>query len=165
MDGIAQLGINGMAVLTYIVNVGIIFFIIYKFVIQPLVKWMDERRNLITSNVREVQDLKLKFDTQLQKEREENKKKVDEMVQDMTEAKQRAELQAHAIIADAQKRKDEIMQKAEEEVTLAKKQALASLEEQLVQKVISIALTALRTESSPEKVATIIKQQWKERTY
>ncbi len=165
MDGIAQLGINGIAVLTYIVNFGVIYFIIYKFVIKPLIKWMDARRELITSNINEVQELKKNFETALQKEREEHTEKVNAMIQDMSDAKNRAEVQAQQIIADAQIRKDEIMNQADQEVVLAKKQALDSLEEQLLQKVISITLVALRTESSPEKVATIIRQQWKERTY
>lgn len=165
MEGLAKLGIDWIAVLTYIVNTGLILYVINRFAVKPIAFWAEKRRDQIASNINEIENLREEFTREIEREREENRKKIESLEKNMDDAKLKAEEEAKNILAQANIQKDSIIQKAYNEVELIKKQALESLESELLDKVTTVVLTALRTNSTPEKTVTIIRQQWKERNY
>lgn len=165
MEGLAKLGINWMAVLVYIINTGFILYVINRFAIKPIASWAEERRNVIASNINAIENLKEDFSKEIEKERSENMKKIESLERNINDSKIKAEEEAKKIINDAHLEKDSLIKKAYSEVDIIKKQTLESLEEELLDRVTKVVLTALRTNSTPEKTVTIIRQQWKERNY
>ena len=165
MEGLAKLGINWLAVLTYLVNTGFILYIINRFAVKPIAAWAEKRREAIASNIAAVENLKSEFALEIEKERKQNSSKIESLEKNMNDAKIKAENEAKKIIAEANLQKDSIIQKAYSEVELIKKQTIESLEEELLDRVTKVIVTAMRTNSTPEKTVTIIRQQWKERNY
>jgi F0F1-type ATP synthase membrane subunit b/b' len=165
MEGLAKLGINWLAVLTYLVNTGFILYIINRFAVKPIATWAEKRRETIASNIDAVEKLKNDFSLEIEKERKENQDKLKSLENNINESRIKAEIEAETILKDAHSQKDEIIKKAYSEVELIKKQTIESLEEELLAKVTKVVVTAMRTNSTPEKTVTIIRQQWKERNY
>jgi F-type H+-transporting ATPase subunit b len=165
MEGLAKLGINWMGVLIYFINTGFILYIINRFAIKPIASWAEKRRDAIASNINAIEHLKEDFAIEIEKERSENMKKIESLEKNMNDSKIKAEEEARKIINDANAQKNSIITKAYSEVDMIKKQTLESLEEELLDRVTKVVLTALRTNSTPEKTVTIIRQQWKERNY
>lgn len=81
MEALSKLGIDPWSILLYVVNMGLIYFILAKFVIPKILRYLDERRNQIQNNLAEADLLKTEMEKQqeaMRKEREEMSHKIQE---------------------------------------------------------------------------------------
>ena len=81
MEALLNLGIDPWNILLYVGNMGVIYFILAKYVIPKILRYLDERRNQIQNNLAEADLLKTEMEKQqdaMRKEREEMSHKIQE---------------------------------------------------------------------------------------
>ena len=93
MEALQKLGIDGASILFYLVNYGVLFFILNKFVIRPLTKTMDERSNQIRTNLQEAEQLRIDFQTEMARKTAEASDRDQQLNHDLTAIRENAGLQ------------------------------------------------------------------------
>jgi F-type H+-transporting ATPase subunit b len=131
-DGIGALGINGQAFLIQLLTFAIVFLILRKFAFKPILKVMQQRRELIESGVQLGEDMRkerAELDTRVERELQDARKKADGIIADsQTTARQiqsEAETKAHS-------KADVILKEAEGRIQQDTARARKQLEKELV---------------------------------
>ena len=161
MDALQRLGIDGWSLLLYLVNYGILFLVLGRWIYKPLMKMMDERTERIRGNLEEAERLKGTFQKEMDRRTQENDTFVKSMQLELMHARTEAETRAKAMIAEAEARREVLMTKTHEEIAVMKKRIVADVERELLGKIEAIALAAMRSDHvRTEALASSVKQAW-----
>lgn len=163
MDALQRLGIDGWSVLLYLVNYGILFFVLNKFAFQPLAKAMEERANTIKNNLDEAERLKRDFQSGMEERAKENEAFIKSMQLELVRTRADADAKANALVAEAEAKREELIAQAYVDVAAMKRRAISDVEKDLVQKIERIALTAMGSAASErEEVRERVGASWNE---
>ena len=162
MEGLAKLGLDLKGIVFYMVNFGVVLWVIKKFVFTPLLAWADKRRESISQNLDAAEQIKSTFEKEMVERESEHKKYVENLRAGFEKSEQQAKDQAREIITGAEKERQRILAQAKEETVSLKVQLRQELEEQLLGKVTKIVTTSLRNGVTPETAAVIVENMWRE---
>lgn len=98
MESLARLGIDLNSLLLYAVNFGLIVLAVWYFFSKPILRILDERRNLIDGNIKEAEKLKAEMIKEREKMADEKKKFEEKLESEMKKL--------HAELADKRKSQD-----------------------------------------------------------
>ncbi len=133
-----------------IINIIVLFLLLRKFLIKPILNVMNKRDEIIKNgldNARtkeaEATVMKNKYEKQLS---EANK----ESAQIISDAKKEAQAKSQNILDDANKRADIIMQNANKEIEVAKTKAVSEAKEQIAQLAVEVAKKVATTSSNEQ---------------
>ncbi|MEI6101491.1 MAG: F0F1 ATP synthase subunit B [Eubacteriales bacterium] len=151
------LGIELQQLLFHLANMAIVFLIVWKLLYKPMVRFMDQRKNLIKTQIEEA--------AAKQTEAEQLKAKYDEMVlnaQSLTadlieRSKTAADDQARQIVASAQQTASEYMVRSKRDVQLLKSRARDEMRGEITDMAVGIARKILKREVTPEDNKDIIE--------
>lgn len=161
MDGFAKLGIDIKSVVMYVVNFGILVFLLAKFLYRPTLKILDDRRNTISGNLKQAEELKEKFEAAMLEKEKEGQKMMQELKQKIEHAKEQAENQALQLRKQAEYERQEILKKTHEEIAVLKNELDKNFERELLDRISKILSFALRSNLPPETVIQNLKAAWK----
>lgn len=161
MDGLSKLGIDLKSLIFYLINFGVIVFVLAKWVYKPMMRFLDERRKTIEQNLEASENLKKEFAEKLSKKEAESDQKIKDLQQQIQESKRSAELKAKELIAEAEQEKQRIIDQAKGQSDILYKQLASQIEEDLLNKVARLIETAMRKSADPEDVANEVKKAWK----
>jgi len=99
MEGIGSLGINGSTLIAQVVNVAILFGLLYLVAYKPIMRMLDERSNKIKESMENTEHIK----QQAERAEEEASKRIEEAAKEGQEA-----------IARAMRTGDEVRQEAQQ---------------------------------------------------
>lgn len=162
MEGFTKLGIDLKSLIFYLVNFGVIVFILAKWVYKPLLRFLDERRDTIAKNLEASENLKQEFAHKLAEKEAESEKKIKELQAEISESKQTAASKARELIAEAEVEKQRIIDQAKGQSDILYQQLASQIEEDLLNKVARLVETAMRKSADPEDVASEVKKAWKQ---
>jgi F-type H+-transporting ATPase subunit b len=155
------LGIQPVLLLAQLINVGILFFVLQKFLYKPILKMLDKRKAEIEEGLNLTQKMS-KEEAKLKERQEEltsTAKKEAKAVLD--EAKKQGEQEKKQIVADAHKQASEILAKAQKAAEAAKEQALESVTAEAVelasQMVVKLAPEVLSDADHHKLIALHVK--------
>ena len=129
-SGIGALGLNLSSLVIQLVTFLIVFLVLKKWAFKPIMKIMDERRNLIESGVKLGEDMK---------------KKSAELEEEVTKQLHDARLEADKLITSANQEARELQQAAEENARVKADQITAEAKAKIEQD-IAIARKKLEKE-------------------
>lgn len=162
MEGLAKLGFDLKGIVFYMVNFGVVLWVIKKFVFTPLIEWADKRRESINANIEAAEKIKDAFKQEMIERDAEHKEYVEKLRAQYEQSTDQAEKKAREIIAEAEKERQRILAKAKDETVSLKNQIREELESELLKKVTKIVTTSLRTGVTPETAAVIVENMWRE---
>lgn len=114
MDALTSLGIDLKSLIAQVVNFGILFFLLSKFLYKPLVNILEERKNKIAKGLKDS----LEAEERLAQAQTSSKKQIGEAVTQanliIEKAKKEADIEARQIIEKAQEKASGIILKAKE---------------------------------------------------
>lgn len=161
MDALQRLGIDGWSLVLYLVNYGILFFVLGKFIYKPLTKAMDARSKSIRGNLEEAERLKIDFQTEMDRRTKENDEYIKSMQLELMHARTDAEDRAKTLISDAEKKREELITQAYSDVDSMKARIVSEVEQELLEKIEKIALAAMSGDAIPRKaVSDSVKHAW-----
>jgi F-type H+-transporting ATPase subunit b len=155
------LGIQPVLLLAQLINVGILFFVLKKFLYKPILKMLDKRKAEIEEGLNLTQKM-AKEEAKLKERQEELASQAKKDAKAMLdEAKKQGEQEKKQIITDAHKQAQEILAKAQKAAEAAKEQALESVKAEAVQlasqMVVKLAPEVLSDADHHKLIATHIK--------
>lgn len=136
----------------------ILYFIFKKFLYKPVARYMQNRSDLIQSEIDQAKDLKLEA-----KYIKENQEKIinDAHIQSkkiIVDAKKISDEIKDNIISEAKKEAKEIIKKAEKEAQKQKQEALEDMKNQSVELAVLIAQKILEEQLSVDKQNLLIDE-------
>ncbi len=114
MDAFQRLGIDLHSLLLYVVNFGLLAFILGRLLYKPLLRVLDERRDTIKGNLREAEELRAALDRERAERKEEAERMLAQIREEQARARAEAEAKAAALLAQADVRREEMMREAKE---------------------------------------------------
>lgn len=160
MDGIKQLGVDWKAIVLYIVNFGVLLFFLTRYLYNPLLKWMDDRRNLIKQSLEEAESLKVQFKEDILAKELETKKLVAQMQKELHESREKSKELAEKLLKEAEVEKAKILQAANLEAAEIKKDLARQAEEEIFKRVSVLLSEAIKNNTSPADVKATLKKAW-----
>jgi F-type H+-transporting ATPase subunit b len=160
MDALQKLGIDGWSLLLYLVNYGILFLVLGKFVYKPLAKIMDERSHTIQRNLAEAEQLKHDFQKEMDRRAKENDEFIKSMQLELMHTRTEAEARAKSLIAEAEMKREELITKAYGEVAAMKDRMVSDIERELLQKIGRIASVAMADAATEDAVSESVDRAW-----
>jgi F-type H+-transporting ATPase subunit b len=125
------LGIDPALLITQIVNFAILLFLLYRFLYDPVLNMLQERRERIREGLAEAERVRAEaeeqrqeYEEELAQQRQESQKRIQQAMQASEEAKEE-------ILAEARKEAKRIKDQAREEIEYERRQALEQLRTQV----------------------------------
>ena len=161
MDALANLGIDGWGLLLYAVNFGVLIWLMHRFAYKPLVRMMDERRELIRTNVQEAQALRSEWEEKAEVEEEARKKREQELDVRVTEAKSVARKEAKIMIEEAQKQREAILSQASRAAEQTMNTTIDRTEKEILDRVRRVVAHVLESDIPEDVVNASVERSWK----
>ncbi len=160
MNVLSGLGIDLWALLIYVVNFGVIVLILRKFVYRPLLSFLDKRRELISQNISEAEELKKKFSAELIAKENETKALLTRMRQEIAQVKEQAEHRAEDMIREVQQERSRLLRETDQEIVALKADVYRQIETEIKQRIEKMLLTILGKNVPQEVVKKSISEAW-----
>jgi F-type H+-transporting ATPase subunit b len=143
-------------ILAYTINIGILFFVLWKVLYKPVKKFLDEREARYQRRAEEIerrdhdtQEQKAKYEELLGHAEEESESLV-------REARSTANRRAEDILADAEKQAEELIRQARKQIADEQRIAKLEMREQIVELAVDMASRILEREVSAEDHKRIV---------
>ena len=157
-----KLGINLESFLFQVINFGILFFILGKFVYPKFLEMLDERKEKIQQGL----ENSAKIDTELKSIEEKKEKELvktqEETLSIIKKAREEAQKTKKAIEDDAKEKASTMMKQAEEEIEKKKEQMMKDFSHQAVDLALLAAKNIIKTEITQIDKNTLLNQSLEE---
>lgn len=151
MDAFAKLGIDLWGIVLYVTGFGVLLLVMARYVYKPLLRYLDERRELIRSSVEEAETLREKFEEEVAKQNADNEAYIADVRSKMAEAQRFAKQSARELVADANVRRERLLAEAKDQAEELKDQVLGEVEGELKSRMEKVVLSVLE-KSVPKEV-------------
>ena len=162
MDAFAKLGIDGLSILLYLVNFGILLFVMRRFVYRPLLSFIDGRREMIAQSVAEAESLRKEFAQATEDHSRQNDAQMLELRTKTEEIKQHAQAEANKVIEAARSEREALMTATREELERLKANIVKDVEAELQEKIKKVLLLILRDSVPAEAVQKSVENAWQD---
>jgi len=162
MDAFAKLGIDGWSILLYLVNFGILLFVMRRFVYRPLLSFIDGRREMIAQSVAEAESLRKEFAQATEDHSRQNDAQMLELRTKTEEIKQHAQAEANKVIEAARSEREALMTATREELERLKANIVKDVEAELQEKIKKVLLLILRDSVPAEAVQKSVENAWQD---
>lgn len=141
-----RLGINGPLFISQLINFGLIAFLLYRFLYNPVLTALQNRQMRIRESIENAEQVK----QQLARAQQDYEARLAEARQEAArivgQANERAQVSAQEIIAQARSDAERIQQEARQQAQQEREQLLRGLQAQLSNLVIQTASTVVGQE-------------------
>ncbi len=161
MEALSQLGIDLWSVLLYLVNFGLILWVLTRYVYKPLMKYVDERRETIKNNVNEAEELRQTFESKMKEQEERLATESAEAQEKLAGAKKFAKQEAKDIIVDAQLQRDSILMDANAQANVIKGGILDEAQAATKARIMAVVQAVLEGGLPEETVKQSVETEWK----
>ncbi len=155
---IGLFGLNGKLFIAQLVNFGIVFFVLWKWVFKPVAAGLAKRTEKIEQSLAEAQkitDDKLTFETWKQGEISTVRTEAAAII---TQAKQEAEAVKLSIADKTKQEQERIINQAKTQIEQEKQNALQEIKSEVADMVVKATETIIGEKLDPKKDEALIKQ-------
>lgn len=160
MDAFGRLGINWWGVALYMVNFGVVLWLMAKFVYKPLVKAIDERRDDIRKNLEEAEALRVDFAAREERVKAEAAAALTAVKEEAKRLSEKAQADAAAVVAEAEARKGAMLAEAEARVRAMEAEIMQRVEKEAVSRVATAVERILRHGVDQKMVEESVRAVW-----
>lgn len=160
MEALSLLGIDLWSVFLYIVNFGLIFFVIWKFFSNPIIETLENRRDQIQNNISEAEKLRNELAHQkhlMEKEKEELKTsmqtEMDNLKSDLEKKRKEAE-------SDIDMRRTKMLEEVKKTIDEQKSAIKNDLKEDIVGIVTRMVLYIVSNKVPEDVISASARQAW-----
>ena len=158
MQAFATLGLNWPGFLWHLVNFGILFFVLWKFLFPPVLKMLDERQERIRESMERAEALK----EESTRAAEAVKAQLDEARREgqniINQATQIAERIKSDQQAQAQAEYETILKRAQDDAAREREQAFAELRQQVADLAVAAAERIIRKQLDPAAQRQLVNE-------
>lgn len=162
MEKLLTLGIDWQSIIVYVVNFGILFYFVGKFLVPKLLHFLDERQKTIEDSIKEANLLKEDFQkklSEIEKEKEEAKL---QLLKELDEVKKTLESKRKELTDSMENERREMLEKAQKEIDERKDMLIKEVEERMLDVVKQMVLFVVQNKLPAELIESSVKDAWKE---
>lgn len=162
MEKLLTLGIDPLAIVVYLTNAGLLLIVLTKFLYKPVLKIIDDRRDLISNSIDEAQKLKESYAKEL-KASEEQREAVEAALQEeLANLKKFSEEKRAELIADMDKARSDLMQKAQDEIDQKKASLIKDAEKEIKVIMTKVILDIVQNKVPETVIQESVQEAWKQ---
>lgn len=161
MDALLKLGIDWQSIIFYIINFGILFAIIGKYFVPPILSILDKRREAIEGSLHEAEKLKKEFQNKMLEIESEKSEVQQRMMKEMDNLAKTLEKKKAEMTAELQAQRQKMMDDAQREIELRKSQIVKDAEAQTVELIKKMVMYIVQNKLPQELVEQSVKDAWK----
>jgi F-type H+-transporting ATPase subunit b len=162
MEALKALGIDPWAVLLYLANFGLLLAVLTAFLYKPILKFLDERREIVRKDLEEVGSLRHALTEEKERSESESRLLVAEAAREVAAAKAEAGEKSRELLAEAEARRAGMMSAAEIEIADRKRKLVGEVEADLLRKIEAVTMRVLQEKVPAEMVKTSVEDAWSE---
>jgi len=162
METLLKLGIDWQSMILYLINFGILFFLVSKYVVPKVLKYLDERNETIKNSIEEANRLKTEFQeklSEIEKDQEEAKFKL---LAEMEQVKKQLEIQRKELVEKMEAERKEMMDKAQKEITERKDMLLTEVEGRMLEIIKKMVMFVVQNKLPEDVIVKSVKDAWTE---
>lgn len=159
---LANLGIDAWGVVLYLVNFGILFFFLNKYLYKPLIKFLDERRQTIKESIEAAERARVEFAEKTAAHEADLKSKMAALESEILQVKNAAQNDAVAMVKSAEERRDRMVQEARQLIESAKRGMVQEVEQEILQRMERAIVAVLGKKVDVSEVRKSINDAWQE---
>lgn len=160
MDALLKLGIDWQSIIFYIVNFGILFFLIGKFFVPPILGILDKRREAIQTSLSEAEKLQREFQKKMSEIEAEKAEAQQVMIKEMDKLQASLDKKKHEMKVEMEAQKLKMMEEAQKEIEARKAQILHDAEAQTVELIKKMVMYIVQNKLPAEMVEQSVKEAW-----
>ncbi|KAA0206458.1 hypothetical protein EDM68_02075 [Candidatus Uhrbacteria bacterium] len=160
MSALQNLGIDLWSLVLYLVNFGLLAAVLTKFLYKPLLRTLDKRRETVKKNLDEAEELRKTLAEEREKREAEARLISADAAKQLAAARADAEAKAREVLADAEKKREQMLAETVEEISRRKRMMVAEVEQELLARIETIAMTVLRDKVPAGVVRDSVKESW-----
>jgi len=160
MSAIGSLGIDLNSIILYVVNFGIIFFFVSKYLSGPIISMLEKRAKKIKDNLEEIDKLKVEI-SKNQKELEESKRKaLDEMNANILRMNNELEEKTKKAMAEVEVEKEKMLKAAEAKIETRKEKLMEEVKEDILKRVQNMVNYIVSNKVPKDIVEESVAEAW-----
>lgn len=160
MEALSKLGIDLWSILLYVVNMGILFYIIGKYVVPKILRFLDERRHQIQTNLTEADLLKTEMEKQqeaMKKEREAMSKKIQE---ELEQTRKLLDARRKEAEKDIEEKRAKMLEEVQAVIAQEKGNLIRSAQQEILNTVQRMITYIVSNEIPEEVVKNSVTKSW-----
>ena len=161
---LTSLGIDTWGILLYLVNFGVIFFMLKKYLFTPLLKYLDERREIVRQSLAAAEAARAELEEMQAMHDKQIKEKLAEMEAQVHTIRTTAAEQATRLIQEAEERRDRMVQEARQLIESAKRGMVQEVEAEILQRVERAIVAVLGKKVDATEVKKSVSEAWHDAT-
>jgi F-type H+-transporting ATPase subunit b len=160
MEALQKLGIDGWGLLLYLVNFGVLLVVLERFVFRALLKYIDERRDRIATNVNAAEEMRATLEVEREKEIALRKERESEIDDRLRAVKQVARDEAKKLLTDAETQRELMLNQARSAADQTVDGAMDEAQAQMLERIQAVVMHVLKEEIPEETVKDSVKKSW-----
>lgn len=161
MDALLKLGIDWQSIIFYIINFGVLFFIIGKYLVPPILNMLDKRRDAIQSSLTEAEILKNEFHKKMEEINVERAESQQTMMKEMEKLNKTLEKKRAEMKVELEQQRQKLLDEAQKEIDSRKAQIVKDAEAQTVELIKKMVMYIVQNKLPAELVEQSVKEAWK----
>lgn len=162
MDALANLGINWISMIQYLVNILLLVGILWYFLYKPVLAIIDKRRTAITNSISEAETLKIEFEAKLASMEAEQKALHARLEEEAKKASDEIAATKSQLIQDMRQKRQELMEETAKDIEEARATLVSKVENEILSAMKHIVVTTLQQSEHTPIVEKSIQDEWSE---
>jgi F-type H+-transporting ATPase subunit b len=161
MENLLKLGLDWQSIVFYIVNFGVLFLVIAKYLMPVIFKFLDERRDKIQGSINEANRLQNEFEGKLKALADEKQTALSELNMRIEALNKEIISKKAELIAEMDLARQNMMASAQKEIDERKALLIGEVEDQVKDLMKKVVLYVLQNQVPEEAVSSSIQDAWK----
>jgi len=160
MEGLANLGIDPKAILVYIVNIGFLTVILWYFLYNPIIGFLEKRQAKITETIKEADHIKAEFEKKLAQMEAERAKTQAELKAEVEKMEKFIEQRKAELTAEMESEKQKLLAKAALDIEKRTANLVKDAEKQLLEIIKKIVLEIVHNKVPADVIQGSVSEAW-----
>lgn len=161
MEALQSLGIDFISIAAYIVNFGLLYFIIAKFAVPPFLRLLDERAKNIESSIEEANRLKKEFQQKMDEINMEKQQTHAKMMKEMENLNKALERKKAELVDEMNNQKIKLLEEAQKDIDRRKSQLIKEAEQETLNTTMRVINYILQNKVPQDVVEGSVREAWK----
>lgn len=161
MDKLLSLGIDPWQMLLYLVNTGLVIFILSRYLYKPILNIIDKRKEAIINNIEEAKNLQDEFEKKVTESERRRKESEEKLKEELKKLEKYTEQKRSELIAEMDQVRNDLMERTHKEIEERKANLIQEAEETIKGLMTRIILEIVENKVPEEVIQESIHSAWK----
>lgn len=165
MEVFAKFGLDPRSLFIYLGNMGVMLVLLIYFFYKPVLKYLDERREKISSSVHEAENLKIEFEKKVEEMRLEKEATQRNLKDEIERLKQYTETKRAELLREMELERTRMIESTQAQLAEQSRQMLKDVEKRMKDLMKKILLEILSHKVPENVVQESIEESWQKFTH